>query len=69
MDTSKTNAELINKNLQIATQEINELEGKLRENMSLLHDKQPICDELIIEMKNNWECITLMAEKEIAIKD
>jgi len=37
--------------------------------MYLLQPKNIVWDEIIQEMKINWECITLMDEQKIVIKD
>ena len=64
-----TNAEILNKDLQEAKQQISELKGKLKGNMSLMQAKKLMWDEIIEEIENDWEFITMMHEQKVAVKD
>jgi len=69
LETARGNVEQISNNSKKANEEITVLKNKLKGNMSLIQGRQLIWDEIISEVKNIWEHMTLVAEQKIAIKD
>jgi len=69
LETKEKNSKIIGKNLHGANQDITELKEHLKGNMSLLQAKKLVWDEIIEEMKNHLEYITLTNEHRIFIKD
>lgn len=69
LEATKGNVEQISSNLKRENEEITMLKEKLKGNMFLVHVRHLIWDEIISELKNIWEHLTLFSEQKIVVKD
>lgn len=61
--------EQINNNLKATNDEVTELKNMLKGNMYVIYARQLIWDETLYEVKNMWDHITLVVEKNIIVED